>query len=201
MSLDQIQHPTAQDTLNLEFNEMHSYYLQGSLFRKSALEAVNYFDEDMTADDIILRTKLARFLLQHPPFTFHTLHAVSCLYRTHTTNTSANLSRQLISIGTYLDKYWPAARVSRNFRDLVLNTFADEHNRPALYQRVRPIESVWQVLSTLPQQDVLSPQGVCYKRRNLAGIIEIVTYKDKGVQTKYVRLLGKTIYTQTTPYV
>ena len=200
MNLDKIKHPTAQDTLNLEFNEMHSYYLQGSLFRKSVLQAVNYFDEDMTADDIILRTKLARFLLQNPLFTFHTLHEVACLYRAHATNTSANLTRQLFSIGAYLDKYWPSAHVSRNFRDLVLNTFANEKDRIALYEQVSPIQSVRQVLSSISRQDILGPQGVCYKRKKIAGVLEIVTYKNMGTQTKLIRLWGRTLYQKISSY-
>ena len=196
MTLDKIKVPSAQDTLFLDFHEIHSYYLQGSLFTKSILMEIGGYDEQMTADDIVLRTKLARFLLQHSTFTFVTLHEVSCLYRTHLSNTSANLSRQLISVATYLDKYWPHKIPSPNFRDLVLNTFANTPNRHLLYTQVQGLQAVQYILRDLPTQDFLADTGVCYKKKSLlGGLLQIHTYKHLGAQYKACMFCGHKLFT------
>ncbi|MCQ2976090.1 MAG: glycosyltransferase [Bacteroidales bacterium] len=117
MRLDKISEPCAEDILNLEFNDIHSYYLQGSVFRKSIVDAVGRFDDDMIADDIVLRTKLARYLQNHPQMKFVTLHEKACLYRQHTNNVSKNSFRQMKSVLQYFERYWPDRENSKELID------------------------------------------------------------------------------------
>lgn len=118
MSLDQIEKPLASNILNLEFNEIHSYYIQGALFRKTVIEAVNGFDEDMLADDIVLRTKFALYIKENPQYNFVTLHEPACYYRRHDSNISNNIIRQLTAVSMYFDKYWKNEHPSKGIMKL-----------------------------------------------------------------------------------
>lgn len=107
MNLDKIENPTAKDILYFEFNELHSYFIQGCLYKKSIIDKVEGFDEDMISDDMVLRTKLSNYLVEHQELNFVTLHEPACLYRRHETNISSNSAWQAKSIFLFLTKYMP----------------------------------------------------------------------------------------------
>ena len=104
--LDSIENPTAEKILELEYENIHSYFIQGCLFRKSIIDAVGGFDEDMIADDIVLRTKLARCINENPNLKFATLHEPACYYRKHSSSVSSDMTRQIKSVALYFNKYW-----------------------------------------------------------------------------------------------
>lgn len=113
--LDSIENPTALEVLELEYENVHSYFLQGGLYRKSIIDVVGGFDEDMIADDIILRTKLSRYIIDNPNLKFVTLHEAACYYRKHTSSISANMIRQIKSVALYFNKYWGERKYSDRF--------------------------------------------------------------------------------------
>lgn len=106
MKLDEIENPTYQDLLDLEYNHFHSYYLQGSVIKKEVIEKIGGFDEDMLGDDIVLRTKLARYVQNNLGTKFVILKDIACYYRLHDNNISSNSYRQILIVTQYLDKYW-----------------------------------------------------------------------------------------------
>lgn len=106
LKLDLIDDPTVDELLNLELTGFGSFYIQSAVFRKSIVNAVNGFDEDMTGDDIILRTKVLLYLKEHPEYCFKIIKEPSCYYRMHSNNIHKNLVRQIKIVTEYLQRYW-----------------------------------------------------------------------------------------------
>nr|QGT50691.1 hypothetical protein Elusimicrob1349_1610 [uncultured Elusimicrobia bacterium] len=98
---------TPQNMLELEYNHLHSFFIQNAVFRKSAVAAVGGFDEDQTGDDIILRTKLFRMLEGNPNMRFEIIKTPLCHYRIHENNIHKNRLRQIKTATEYLERYWP----------------------------------------------------------------------------------------------
>ncbi len=107
MKVDEMENPSIGDFLELEFNDFGAFYIQGCVFRKEVVDSVNGFDEDITGDDIILRTKVFNYLMAHKEFKFKLHRKVSVLYRRHENNVSNNGVRQMKIVSEYLERYWP----------------------------------------------------------------------------------------------
>ena len=98
---------TAQDLIELEYNFLGSFYIQGQVFRRDALLTVGGFDETMTGDDIILRTRLFRHMTGHPELKFSLGNNVVMFYRKHGNNLHQNGFRQIKTIVQWKEKYFP----------------------------------------------------------------------------------------------
>ena len=109
LKLDSLANPTDDDLLNLEYAYFETFYIQGTVFRKSVIDAVGGFDEDMSGDDIVLRTKVFLYLKANPEYSFKILEDPTCYYRIHGSNVHKNTVRQVQIVSEYLDKYWPDA--------------------------------------------------------------------------------------------
>ncbi|GBO48886.1 glycosyltransferase family 2 protein [Pectobacterium versatile] len=94
------------DILELEYSELDSFYIQGTIFRKDIIDSVGAFDEDMTGDDIVLRTKILRYMLENPHYKHEILKDNACFYRVHSNNIHKNTYRQIKTATEYLEKYW-----------------------------------------------------------------------------------------------
>ncbi|WP_350315833.1 glycosyltransferase family 2 protein [Pectobacterium aroidearum] len=94
------------DLLELEYSEFGAFYLQGAIFKKSIIDAISGFDEDMTGDDLIIRTKIFRYIKENPHYSFLIQKENSCFYRLHDGNVHKNTLRQLKIVTEYLEKYW-----------------------------------------------------------------------------------------------
>ena len=107
LKLNFLKNPIIDDLLELEYLEFGAFYLQGSFFRKDIVDAVGGFDEDMLGDDIVLRTKVFRYIKQHPELSFKILTCPLCSYRQHDGNIHSNHMRQIKIVTQYLGRYWP----------------------------------------------------------------------------------------------
>ncbi|MCS4534146.1 glycosyltransferase family 2 protein [Neisseria montereyensis] len=96
-----------QDLLNIEYSHFGGFYIQGSIFRANLVHEIGGFDEDMTGDDIVLRTKLFKYLLNHKGWSFKLIQEPSVFYRLHDNNVHKNTVRQIKIVTEYLNKYWP----------------------------------------------------------------------------------------------
>lgn len=105
MSLDDIANPTYDDVLACDFQNIHSFYIQGAIFRKDIIDKIGGFDEDMICDDIILRTKYIRYL-QANKYKMQILHKPGVLYRQHSNNIHKNHLRQVKGVIQYFARYW-----------------------------------------------------------------------------------------------
>ncbi len=97
--------PQAIDLFSLEYTKFHSFYIQGTIFRSDIVEAVQGFDEDMTGDDIILRTKIFMYIVKNSEYIFRLFKDASCNYRQHANNIYGNSLRQLKTVTEYLERY------------------------------------------------------------------------------------------------
>ena len=95
------------DLLELEYSEFGAFYIQGAFFLFVFIEAVGGFDEDMTGDDLVLRTKVFRYMQQNPNLSFMILSQPLCFYRQHSGNVHLNYVRQMKIVTEYMERYWP----------------------------------------------------------------------------------------------
>ena len=106
VKVDEYDNPSISDILEMEYNNFWAFYLQGCVIRREIVNQVNGFDEDLIGDDIILRTKIFKYLKNNSDYTF-LLHRKSVvLYRRHDNNVSNNGARQMQIVSEYLDRYW-----------------------------------------------------------------------------------------------
>ncbi len=106
LTIDKYNHLSPQDGLDIEFNEIGSYYIQNAIFRRKLIKIVGGFDDDLQCDDIVLRTKIYRHILNNADFNLTTIQSPLCFYRQHSNNVSKNAPRQVMAVSQYLEKYW-----------------------------------------------------------------------------------------------
>lgn len=131
LNLDKKDNITAQDILNEDFNNIHAYCLQGTVYRKSIVEAVNYFDEEMIADDLVLRYRTAKYLVENPKYKLGVLKTPTVNYRRHETNFSKNISTQLKSVAMFYQKYYPDKKNIPTLKNSYRTLFKQHHFKDA----------------------------------------------------------------------
>lgn len=98
---------TAHDLLELEYENLESFYVQGRVFRRDILQAVEGFDDTMTGDDIVLRTRLFQYMIKNPQVDFLLGNNVTLCYRKHKNNLHLNGIRQTRTVIEWKEKYFP----------------------------------------------------------------------------------------------
>ncbi|TBU95738.1 hypothetical protein DNJ95_08615 [Stutzerimonas kirkiae] len=107
LKLDSMDVRSVQELLELEYSEFGSFYIQGVIFRRDVIDAIGGFDEDMTGDDIVLRTKIFRYLQERSPARgFRIIRDNACFYRLHDGNVHKNPARQIRIVTEYLERFW-----------------------------------------------------------------------------------------------
>lgn len=96
----------AAKALEMERTNLHTFYIQGAIFRRSIVAKVNGFSENMLGDDIVLRTKVFFHMLAHPELSFYLIREPGFIYRRHCGNVSQNLTRQIKLAFQYYQKFW-----------------------------------------------------------------------------------------------
>jgi len=117
-------HDTA-DLLEAEYQEIGTFYIQGQVFRHDAVRTVGGFDDTMTGDDIILRTKLFRYLVDHPELHFHLGDATMFAYRKHGGNLHKRSLRQFKTVIEWKEAFFPDRPYPRMFYLWLENYFRD----------------------------------------------------------------------------
>ena len=107
---------TPEILLELEYNKAHSVFIQGCLFKRELIDRIGGFDEDILGDDIVLRTKIFNYLISNPNYSLHIKRKSGFYYRRHSSNVSRNLSRFLLLLAQYYDRYWNDKPVSSVFK-------------------------------------------------------------------------------------
>ena len=132
LNIDKLDNITAQDILDEDFNHIHAYCIQGSVYRKSLIEAVDYFDEEMIADDLVLRHRTAQYLTENPNYKIGVLRYPSVCYRKHENNVSKNISLQLKSTALFYQKYYPDKRNIRTLKNGFRTILKQHHFKDAI---------------------------------------------------------------------
>jgi alpha-1,3-rhamnosyltransferase len=95
-----------EDLIELEY-KTGSFFIPACVIRTEIVNTIGGYDEDMTGDDIVLKTKLFRYLSNHKEYAFLIFNEPSCYYRMHNSNIHKNISRQIRIISEYLARFWP----------------------------------------------------------------------------------------------
>lgn len=98
---------SAAEMLELEYKNIGTTYVQGAVFRLDLIREFGGYDEDMTGDDLIFRTKLFRCMIGHPEQRFVLMHRPGMAYRKHRTNISLNVWRQIKTVIEWKNRYFP----------------------------------------------------------------------------------------------
>lgn len=96
-----------QDLLDTEMKTACLFWIQNTLFRKSIIDKVNGYEEDMVGDDIVLRIKVLKEIQNNPSMTYSFINEVGFYYRMHENNIHKNHSRQIQIIREVQLKYFP----------------------------------------------------------------------------------------------
>lgn len=97
---------SASELLEAEYEYLHSFYIQGAIFRRDILDQIGGFDSSLLGDDIVLRTRVFNWLTRNP-VPFGIIDGPGCIYRRHSGNVSRNTVRQVQVAMEYCDKFWP----------------------------------------------------------------------------------------------
>lgn len=108
LPINTIKKPSLKELLDFEYTAFGAFYIQGVIFRKEVIDKIQCFDEDMTGDDIVLRTKLFKEMICSGIWDYHLINSNNVFYRLHDNNIHKNSSRQIKIVTEYLDKYWPS---------------------------------------------------------------------------------------------
>jgi len=125
MPVSQYQIHDAAGLLDAEYQEIGAFYIQGQVFRHDAVRAVGGFDETMTGDDIILRTKLFRYLIDHPDLGFYLGDATMFAYRKHGGNLHKRSLRQFKTVIEWKEAFFPDRPYPKMFYLWLENYFRD----------------------------------------------------------------------------
>lgn len=107
LPIDTIKKPSLEELLDFDYSHFGAFYIQGAIFRKEIIDKIQCFDEDMTGDDIVLRTKLFKEMIYSQEWDYEFTNFNNVFYRLHDNNVHKNSSRQIKIVTEYLDKYWP----------------------------------------------------------------------------------------------
>ncbi|MCR5260802.1 MAG: glycosyltransferase [Candidatus Gastranaerophilales bacterium] len=108
---------TIDDLINLDYQYFHSYYMQGTLLRKSLIDAIGGYDENVQGDDIVLRSKIAFYMKEHPQMKFKIIHDTTFLYRVHNSSIAANPIRQYETVRDFINCFHPNDKTPKRYKN------------------------------------------------------------------------------------
>jgi alpha-1,3-rhamnosyltransferase len=98
---------SASKMMELEYTEIGTFLLQGTVFRTEFIRSIGGFDEDIAGDDLNLRTKIWSILQSHAEMRFKFLPEPGFVYRLHGSNINLNTLRQVRTVLDWRDRYFP----------------------------------------------------------------------------------------------
>lgn len=110
---------TAAMAEEIEFETLATFWMQGAVIRHSVLDAIGHYDVDLAGDDLIVRTKLWRYLKNDPTRRFALLDKPGFKYRKHVGNVHKDVQRQALTIKDWGAKYFPGRPVPAIVRPLL----------------------------------------------------------------------------------
>lgn len=96
---------TIDQLCNREY-EQGTVAVQGNVFRREIIDAVGGFDEDITGDDIIIRTKVLQYMQKNRDWKFTFIDQPAFYYRKHEGQYSTNWKAMAGILLDAYDRYW-----------------------------------------------------------------------------------------------
>lgn len=162
LKLDSLDNHNIDDLLELEYSEFGAFYIQGAVWRRKVIESAGKFDEDILGDDIVLRTKVFRYLKSIKNNNYIIQKKTVTKYRRHDNNLSKNYVRQIQIVSEYLDRYWPDRETPKLFIDWILYTIGPKSFKDSL----KVLGTTSRALELLDNSTVFEKIKKKYKREN-----------------------------------
>ncbi|MBP5287002.1 MAG: glycosyltransferase family 2 protein [Elusimicrobiales bacterium] len=188
-----LEQPKADDGLELDFNDIGSYYVQSALYRTEILNAVGGFDENVICDDIIITTKIYRYLKKHPELSFKVMKKPCVYYRLHDSNISKNLLRQCRGLMDYYGRYWPDRKPPVKFLNLIQETALCYTSDELLSLFVRDSYCP-NLLKNMETEMLFKESAVFRRRQGIPYVFEIQTYSKYKKKIRIIKFLGVKIF-------
>lgn len=120
-------HETASchDLLEIEFATAGAFFMQGTVLRADCVEAISGYDEDIAGDDLILRTKLWKYLVADPTLRCIFLREPGFVYRKHGENLHRNTLRQMRTLIDWRNRFFPEHPVPAVIERRARNYFSE----------------------------------------------------------------------------
>lgn len=131
---------TAAELLEHEFSHFGTFLLQAAVLRRSLVDAVGGYEEEMTGDDLILRTKVWQYLVTRPDLGFAFQDEPGFIYRKHGSNLHRDTFRQLRTLIEWRDRFFPGRPMPERFTNRALSFFdrcLAERRKEALEEALR----------------------------------------------------------------
>ena len=93
--------------LETEFEKIGTFYLQAAVIRTDVIRTFGGMDEDISGDDLILRTKLFKLMIKEGASDFALLHKPALAYRKHDANLHKNVWNQIKTVTDWHARYFP----------------------------------------------------------------------------------------------
>lgn len=98
---------SASELLEIEYEQLGTIYMQGAVVQTKMVRAVGGMDPDISGDDLILRTKMLKYMVAHPELKFSLVHAPGMAYRKHSSNIHLNTWNQIKTVTDWHARYFP----------------------------------------------------------------------------------------------
>lgn len=183
----------ALSAIELDFSNIHSYYIQGTVFRTEVLRHVGGYDEDTVCDDIILRTKIFRYLQNNVNLRFDVMNTPSCFYRLHGSNVSKNLLRQCRGLLEYYGRYWPDRKPPKKFLNLLQETALKYTSEDFLTLFVKD-SYIAKLLQNMDSAMLFKESAVFRRRQGVPFLFEIETYSKYKTKIRILKILRFPIF-------
>lgn len=199
LALDACPNPSINDVLELEYVWLGAYYMQGAIYRTELAATIGGFDDDLICDDIVFRTKIGRYLQDHPEWTFKVAHYPGVYYRRHSSNISSNAGRQIKGVMEYLDRYWPDRDAPQMLFDWLNHAVShaletEEQVNDLFFNN----GSASKIFNNKYAEKVFNTPAFrhigLYKKKGMGNIFTISKYRKLGKKIKIIKLLGITLY-------
>lgn len=185
--------------LNLEYETLGSFYIQGCIFRKSILNLIGGFDTDILGDDIVLRTKLFRLIKANTHYTFNITKKSSFFYRRHESNLHKNTKRQALLLAQYYKRFWDTYPVPYAMASHLSSYISKESSKENVLSFISSNDYFLKTILEYPRisqvyNDIFvscNPLGYLYKKISFP-FFEMKKYRNNHTNYRYkqINILG-----------
>jgi glycosyltransferase involved in cell wall biosynthesis len=131
---------SAQELLDVEHDNLGTFYLQACVVKADLVRATGGMDPDISGDDIVLRTKIFLHMVQDPRMEFALIHKPGMKYRKHGNNLHLNVWNQIKTVVDWHDRYFPERpfpELANAWIDHFINQSLEARNHKALVHASR----------------------------------------------------------------